>query len=151
MKQSPALTLLFAWLLPGAGHWYIGQRTKAVLFCFILIAMFVLGVLLTEGGCVDIRPRGAVKAALRIAVLDFRGAGEIDAGRHPWAFALQACNGAAAFAALLLSADRPEFPASKLGDLGLLLTLVAGALNVLLMADAFYRCGCTAGETEEKK
>ncbi len=151
MKQSPALTLLLAWLLPGAGHWYIGRRTKAVLFCFILIAMFVLGVLLTEGGCVDIRPRGAVKAALRIAVLDFRGAGEIDAGRHPWAFLLQACNGLVAFVALVLSAGRPEFPASKLGDLGLLLTLVAGALNVLLMADAFYRCGRPTGETEEEK
>ncbi len=150
MKQSPALTLLFAWLLPGAGHWYIGQRTKAVLFCFILVAMFVLGVLLTEGGCVNIKPRGAAKAVLRIAVLDFRGAGEIDAGRHPWAFALQACNGAAAFAALFLSAGRPEFPASKLGDFGLLLTLVAGALNVLLMADALCRCGRPPGQDGEK-
>lgn len=151
MKQSPALTLLFAWVLPGAGHWYIGERTKAVLFCFILVTMFVLGVLLTEGGCVNISPRGIIKVALRVAVLDFRGASEISTGRHPWAFLLQACNGLVAFAALVLSAGRPEFPASRVGDFGLLLTLVAGALNVLLMADAFYRCGSPVGEIEEEK
>ena len=116
MKKPPALVLLLAWLLPGAGHWYAGQRAKAVVFCSLLVGLFTLGVLLTGGGCIDLE-------------------------RHPWAFALQAFDGLVALAALVLTAGAPELPASKLNDLGMLLTLVAGALNVLLIADALYRTG----------
>jgi hypothetical protein len=122
MKTRPLLALVLAWLLPGAGHWYIGQRVKAVLFCFILVAMFAAGVLITEGGC-------------------------IDPGRHPWALALQAFDGLPAAAALVVTWGAAEFPASKLADLGMLLTLVAGGLNVLLMADALYRAA--PGEARE--
>ena len=114
MNKSPALTVLLAWLLPGAGHWYIGQRWKAVVFCLLLVTMFALGVALTEGG-------------------------GIDTGRHLYAFLLQACGGIPAVVALVLTAGSPEPPVSRLGDFGMLLTLVAGALNVLLMADALYR------------
>jgi len=131
MKKNPALTLLFAWLLPGAGHWYIGQRVKGVLFCFLLIMMFTLGVLLAEGGCVDAKPLGMLRAVF----------GDADLGRHPYAFLLQMCEGAPAVTALVLTAGTPEPPASKLNDFGMLLTLIAGALNVLLVADALYRCG----------
>ena len=116
MKKNPALALLFAWLLPGGGHWYVGQRGKAVIFCFLLITLFTLGVLLTDGGCVDI-------------------------GRHPYAFLLQAAEGLVAGVALVLTAGAPAPPASRLSDLGMLLTLVAGALNVLLIADTLYRSG----------
>ena len=116
MKKTLGLALLLAWLVPGAGHWYVGQRVKAVVFCFVLIGLFTTGVLLTDGGCVDL-------------------------GRHPWAFLLQACDGLVAAAGLLLTAGAPEFPASKLGDLGMLLTLIGGALNVLLIADTLYRGG----------
>lgn len=112
--KPPGLVVLFAWLVPGAGHWYIGQRVKGVVFCFLLVSLFVAGVLVTEGGCVDV-------------------------GRHPYAFMLQACEGLVAPAALVATAGRAEFPASKLGDLGMLFTLVAGAMNVLLVADAFFR------------
>lgn len=37
-----------AWLLPGAGHWWLGRRSKAVVFFAALVAMFVIG--LTLGG-----------------------------------------------------------------------------------------------------
>ena len=131
MKKNPALTLLFAWLLPGAGHWYIGQRVKGVLFCFLLIMMFTLGVLLAEGGCVDAKPLGMLRAVF----------GDADAGRHPYAFLLQAWAGGPAVTALVITAGAPERPASKLNDFAMLLTLIAGALNVLLVADALYRCG----------
>jgi hypothetical protein len=52
-----------------------------------------------------------------------------------------AFDGAVAFGALILTWGEPEPPASKLNDFGMLLTLVAGALNVLLIADALYRSG----------
>jgi hypothetical protein len=84
--------------------------------------MFTLGVLITAGGCVD-------------------------PGRHPYAFALQVFHGAPTGVALLLTFNAPERPASRLNDLGMLLTLVAGGLNVLLMADALYRAA--PGEARE--
>lgn len=114
MNKSSVLAVLFAWLLPGAGHWYIGQRGKAVVFCFLLVTMFTLGVLLTQGGGVD-------------------------TGRHLYAFLLQAFAGIPAVVTLVLTAGALEPPASKLSDFGMLLTLVAGALNILLIADALFR------------
>ena len=120
MKRRYAVTVLLAWLVPGMGHWYIGQRIKGAIFCFLVTVTFATGVLITQGGCVDL-------------------------GRHPYAFILQASNGLVALAALVFTWGSHEFPASTLGDLGMLYTLVAGALNVLLIGDALYR----AGPTEE--
>ena len=37
---------LFAWLLPGAGHLYLGRRGKGLVFLGCLSALFVLGVLM---------------------------------------------------------------------------------------------------------
>ena len=124
MKTNPFVAALLAWLLPGAGHWYIGQRGKAVVFCFVLVTTFTLGVLLTGGGGVDLE-------------------------RHSYSFVLQAGQGLVALAALLFTAGAPELPASGTSDLGMLLTLVGGALNLLLIADALYRGAPTAeGEAE---
>jgi len=115
MKRS-LLAVLFAWLLPGAGHWYVGQRAKGVLFCFFLIALFALGVLLTNGAGVDVH-------------------------HHPYALVLQACTGTPALVALVLTDDARQLSPSKINDFGLLCTLIAGALNVLLIADLLYRTG----------
>ena len=105
MKKDPYLTVLLAWLVPGGGHWVVGRRGKAGIFCVVLIAMFALGLVLTGGGCVDI-------------------------ARHPYAAVLQACTGVPMGVALLATAGAPEPPASKLSDFGMLLTLVAGALKI---------------------
>jgi TM2 domain-containing membrane protein YozV len=35
---------LFAWLLPGAGHFYLGRRGKGLLFLVGLLSLFGLGV-----------------------------------------------------------------------------------------------------------
>ena len=142
MRRHPVLTLILAWLLPGAGHFYIGQRRKGVAFCFLVLVLFFTGLLITEGGGVDCKPLGVVKAVLRID----RTA---DCGRHPWAFVLQAFDGPVAFVALAATSDAQEIRASKLSDFGLLLTLVAGALNVLLMADALYRAGPHSAEDKD--
>ena len=125
MRKNPVLVVLLAWLVPGAGHWYIGQREKAVVFCALLVGLFTAGVVLTEGGCVSLQ-------------------------RHPYAFILQAFEGVAAGAALLITRHLPEFPASKQADLGMLLTLVGGALNVLLIGDALYRSGPVEAEGKKK-
>jgi len=127
--QDPGKAVLLAWLLPGAGHWYIGLRVRAVLYGVVVAGLFVAGI--AVGGLVT-----------------------ASAYAHKWAFLLQVFNGplalgaaaghyfgqqavaaeaASAFVRRLVSP-----PPSQLTDLGLTFTLVSAALNVLVLADAFY-------------
>lgn len=43
---SNVLLFLLAWLIPGAGHFALGKRQKALVFATVLIVMFVAGLLL---------------------------------------------------------------------------------------------------------
>lgn len=42
----PFLVAVLAWLLPGAGHWLLGRRARAVVFCVLILTSFVLGAFL---------------------------------------------------------------------------------------------------------
>jgi uncharacterized protein DUF6677 len=45
-RSHLALACVLAWLLPGAGHWYLGHRARAgVFFCLVALS-FVLGAVL---------------------------------------------------------------------------------------------------------
>lgn len=46
VKRSALPACLFAWLLPGAGHLYLGRKAKALVFFGAIGALFVLGVLM---------------------------------------------------------------------------------------------------------
>lgn len=41
---SPALAALLAWLLPGAGHFLLQRRLRAVVFCLLVVASVLLGI-----------------------------------------------------------------------------------------------------------
>src|SRR6185295_8387822 len=45
----PILAGIMAWLIPGAGHWYQGRRTKAVLFFVMIMGSFSFGLWLGGG------------------------------------------------------------------------------------------------------
>ena len=108
------IAVLLARLLPGAGHFYLGYRNRAVLMCFIVVLIFLPGVLISDGGVVN-------------------------AARHPYGMILQLFNGLPAVIALPLTRSSIEPSDTRLGDLAMLLTLVGGALNALLIADTYYR------------
>ncbi len=40
------LVSVAAWLVPGAGHYWLGRRLKALLFFAALVAMFIVGLML---------------------------------------------------------------------------------------------------------
>lgn len=44
--RSPGVACILAWLLPGAGHLYLGRRAKGLIFLGVLGILFVLGVLM---------------------------------------------------------------------------------------------------------
>ena len=45
---TPLVSCFLAWLLPGAGHFYLGKRRRAGVFFAVVLATFLLG-LLNEG------------------------------------------------------------------------------------------------------
>ena len=47
--RDPFVGALLAWLIPGAGHWYQGRRSKAVLFFVCITVTFLYGLYLGEG------------------------------------------------------------------------------------------------------
>jgi hypothetical protein len=135
--KDPGKALLLAWLLPGAGHWYAAQRTRAVLYAVTVIGTFLVG--LWMGG---------------LAIVSATG--------HKWAFLLQLFDGPLAVAAAIashgadgarqaaLAAGRAASVApdpTRLADLGLTFTLVSAAFNVLVMADAY----CLADQSEGRE
>jgi hypothetical protein len=47
--RDPVLAGIMAWLIPGAGHWYQGRRTKALLFFVTIMGSFSYGLWLGGG------------------------------------------------------------------------------------------------------
>ena len=120
--RDPGKALLLSWLLPGAGHWYIARRSRALLYGVAVIGVFAIG--LVMGGLSTVSVDG-----------------------HKWAFLLQVFNGPITLVTALLHHPAvakvlsleigPPNP-SRMADLGLTCTLVSAAFNVLVMADAYY-------------
>ncbi|MBM4035182.1 MAG: hypothetical protein FJ291_25855 [Planctomycetes bacterium] len=127
--KDPGRALLLAWLLPGAGHWFIGLRWRGLLYGASVIGILVAGILMG-------------------------GLATVSAYDHKWAFLLQVFDGPLALAAGVVehlarpAATAPDAAAwlkrlvapapSPLTDLGMTFTLASAAFNVLVMADAFY-------------
>jgi hypothetical protein len=112
-EQNPALAWLFGWLLPGAGHWYLGQRARGAVLCGALVGCFLAGVLI--GG------RSTVST------------GKPEYLVLQWGAGLPA---AAAWAAG--DAAPADVPVSR-RELGILYTLVPALLNIVAAIDAAAR------------
>lgn len=51
----PVLAGILAWIVPGAGHWYLGRRVRAVILFAVIQGLFWTGVAL--GGIFTVNPR----------------------------------------------------------------------------------------------
>ncbi len=45
-QGNAVVAAILAWLIPGAGHFYLGRRGRAVLFLILIVTAVVVGVLL---------------------------------------------------------------------------------------------------------
>ena len=43
MKARTIISMILAFLVPGAGHFYLGRRGRAIAFCAIIVFLFVVG------------------------------------------------------------------------------------------------------------
>jgi len=121
-----ATVVLWSWFLPGAGHWILGQRRRGKFFGAAVIGIFALGEILGN--------------LHHVSLVD-----------HWLAFLGQILVGLPTILCLLL------FPAlapaeyihdPRLVELGLILTVIAGALNVLITADAYHLGAVGQGDHE---
>ncbi|HYO09758.1 MAG TPA: DUF6677 family protein [Tepidisphaeraceae bacterium] len=140
--QSPPLVALAGWLVPGGGYWLIGQRTRAYTVGVTILAVFVLGILIS-----GIR---VVQAP------DISGPGSLPQRvlAKPW-FIGQVLAGPVGIGAAIISdylaqsdAYGPVEAKARLAEIGTLYTAVAGMLNLLTIIDAAHRAG---GEEEGKE
>ncbi len=117
----PSLGFLFlvgvlGWWIPGAGHWLIGERKRAVIIFVSLTFAFVLGIYIGS-----------------IAV--------IDAGT-PWYWAQFLASPAAAYLAHLSGSVYHLDSFGRPREIGEIYTGITGMLNLLCVVNAVYMAHC---------
>lgn len=107
--KSIALAYLLGWLLPGAGHWYAGHKTKAISLFVLITGLFTSGLMM----------KGGILPPTQDFISQLCAAGRVGAG-FPWLVTL--------FTNL-----RAGDMLSAFGEIGACYTTVAGLLNFLVV------------------
>jgi hypothetical protein len=115
MNRRTLTAVVLAYLVPGAGHLYLGRRARGIAFFCIVVSMFVLG-LAIDGDLYTLQRSGG--AILRILA----SLGSIGAG-IPYFIA----------AAMGIHGDITSITYEH----GTAFTITAGLMNLLLVLDAF--------------
>lgn len=115
MSKRSIAAMALAYLVPGAGHFYLGYRRRAVAFFIIVVFMFLIG-LSIDGNLYTLKESG--RALLRV-LASFGSMG----------------SGILYFAAKALG---PHGDVTSLTyEYGTTFTLTAGLMNLLLVLDCF--------------
>ncbi len=113
-RGTLVLVCLTAWLVPGAGHWWLGRRQKAAVFFLALLAMFGVGLLL-EGRIFPFEPSEPLVFLEAVANIGVGG---------PWLVARLMDAGAGTVTAVTY-------------EYGNAFLIVVGLLNFLVILDAY--------------
>lgn len=115
MSRRTITAMVFAYLIPGAGHLYLGRKARAIAFFVIVVLMFSIG-LAVDGDLYTIGHTGGSLLKLLAAF------GSIGAG-------------ALYFIAVAMGAHGDV--TSITYEHGTAFTITAGLMNLLLVLDAF--------------
>jgi hypothetical protein len=131
--ETPPVVALAGWLAPGAGYWLIGQRGRALTCGVTIIAMFLLGILISGIRVVQAPDlTGPGNPVQRILT-------------RPWFIGQALCGPmgiGAAYVSDQLSRSQTYGKVeakARLAEIGTLYTAVAGMLNLLTIIDAAHR------------
>jgi fermentation-respiration switch protein FrsA (DUF1100 family) len=116
--RSPFLTAALAWLIPGAGHFLLGRRARAIIIFLTVLAAFAVGLLL-HGPI--FQPGGADVLTRVINTGGFIG---------------DIASGAFYFIAVSCGYFPPD-TGGHASDYGSKFLVVAGLLNILSIVDAY--------------
>jgi hypothetical protein len=126
LAAPPPLVALAAWLIPGAGYWLIGQRTRALAVGITIVILFILGVFIGGIDVVD---------APKFSGSPFTLFGMI---QKPW-FIGQALAGLPGLIGAWLASLSNTPSHARLAEISTLYTAVAGMLNLLAVIDSTFR------------
>jgi hypothetical protein len=115
MNRRTLTAMVLAYLVPGAGHLYLGRRARAAAFFCIVVFLFVVG-LSIDGDLYKLEQSGG--ALLRILA----SLGSLGAGLIYWIAAGMGAHGDVT---------------SITYEHGTAFTITAGLMNLLLVLDAF--------------
>lgn len=160
--RDPVFAAILAWLVPGAGHWYQGRRTKALLFFFCIYATFFYGLWL-GGGRVVYAAWGPTSDEKRLPYLCQIGVGaaampalwqaqRYSIGKYVAAMEMKENAGERSFGEWFMAPpvlqlvlpdnrkmreiDYLNYKLNRRFELGTVYTMVAGLLNLLVIFDA---------------
>lgn len=129
--KKPEIAGALAWLIPGAGHFYAGHKIKGVLAFVLLGGLFLAGVVRSRGECVSLRKPDGHQFAFMAQIgagLPTLAALAYDAEKIP---------GLTPGYKTILRSDHEEYSHQvPRSETGLLFTMIAGLLNILLVWDA---------------
>ena len=112
MRTPAPIAAIAAWAVPGLGHILLGKMSKAAWFGLLILGFFALGVWLGEGASVS-------------------------SARFPWHVYGQFCAGLPAILADKLLGVVPTDRTIDRLELGVVMTTVAGIMNVVAIVDAY--------------
>lgn len=116
--KSPFLTAALAWIIPGAGHFFVGRRGRGLIVFFTVLAAFVIALLMYGP---MFHPGGADVLTRLINTGGFIG---------------DLASGAFYFIAVGSGYAQPD-AGGHASDYGAKFFVVAGLLNILAMVDAY--------------
>jgi hypothetical protein len=117
--RSPFIVILLAWLVPGAGHFLLGKRGRAVLIFSSVVLSFLFGVLM-RGPL--FQPSGGADVLSKL--IQYGGfVGDLAAGLP--------------YLIVSFFGYAPPDSASHVADYGSKLIVAAGLLNILAIVDAY--------------
>lgn len=116
MNSRSVMAMVLAYLVPGAGHFYLGHRARAVAFFAIIVFMFVIGLNIDGGIYTLAESKGQLLKLL--ATIGSMGSGVM----------YFLASGTRASAGNLTSITF---------EYGRTFTLTAGLMNLLLVLDAY--------------
>ncbi len=112
MPLKPAIAAVLALLMPGAGHLYLKRGAKAGYFAVLILTLFAVGLVVSEGAAVS-----RVRAPIHLY------------GQYLAAIP-------AYLAETLLGVDPLGRTVDRL-ELGLVMTTIAGIMNLVVAVDAY--------------
>lgn len=124
---APApVVALVGWLVPGAGYWLIGQRTRGLTIGITITLLFIAGVFI-----------GGVKV-VEAPEFSSNPAGLFGMAQKPW-FIGQALAGLPGIIAAWIAGGARAVSHARLAEISTLYTAVAGMLNLLAVIDSTFR------------
>jgi len=112
---------LLAWAIPGAGHFLIKERRRAVIVFVTITATFMAGIYIGSIGVID------------------------SVGAKPWYLAqIMASPAVKLISQVTRDGQYPSY--GKPFDIGQIYTAIAGMLNLLCILSAVYMAHCGRGE-----